>query len=131
MIKVIYLKLAPFLLPLFFLTNLVFFAICVWRGEVILGLQAQAIKDQKQVVELVVTQSEVANKVSLEYELLKSDKQQEKVYVDREVEKIVLVPSYSNECFDNAGLQQINSYIASINSASKSESGMSTSAGAN
>lgn len=131
MVRIIYLRVAPFLAPFFLLTTLVFFGMCVWRGEIILGLQAQLIKDQKQVVELVVTQNEAANKVSLDYEVRKSDKQQEKVYVDREVEKVVLMPSYSNECFDNAGLQQINSYIASINSASKPESGMSTSTGAN
>lgn len=131
MIRVIYLRVAPFLAPFFLLTTLVFFGMCVWRGEIILGLQAQMIKDQKQVVELVVTHTEAANKVSQDYEVRKTEKQQEKVYVDREVEKIVLMPSYSNECFDDAGLQQINSYIASINSASKSEDRVSASAGAN
>lgn len=131
MIRVIYLRVAPFLAPFFLLTTLVFFGMCVWRGEIILGLQAQMIKDQKQVVELVVTHTEASNKVSQDYEVSKTEKQQEKVYVDREVEKIVLMPSYSNECFDTVGLQQINSYITSVNGSGKPENRVSTSTGAN
>ena len=131
MVRVIYYKLAPFLAPFFLLTTIVFFGMCLWRGEIILGLQAQAVKDQKQTLEVVVTHTEATNKVSQNYEDKRSEREQEKVYVDRVVDKIVLMPSYNTECFDNAGLYQLNSYITSINGSSEPNEAVSTDTGAN
>lgn len=112
----IYRKLAPYLAPFFLLTTVVFMIMCVWRGEIILGLQADLIKDKKQEVKVVIEQQEIATKISLDYEQGKNTRQQEKVYVDREVEKIIAVPSYSNLCFDDVGMYSINNYIKSLNS---------------
>ena len=131
MVRVIYYKLAPFLAPFFLLTTIVFFGMCLWRGEIILGLQAQAVKDQKQTLEVVVTHTKATNKVSQNYEDKRSEREQEKVYVDRVVDKIVLMPSYNTECFDNAGVHQLNSYITSINGSSEPSEAVSSSTGAN
>ena len=130
MVRVIYYKLAPFLAPFFLLTTIVFFGMCLWRGEIILGLQAQAVKDQKQTLEVVVTHTEATNKVSQNYEDKRTEREQEKIYVDRVVDKIVLMPSYSTECFDDVGLHQLNSYIASINGSSEPNEAVSTDTGA-
>ena len=88
MVALIYKKLAPYLAPFFLLTTIVFFAMCVWRGEVILGLQAEAIKDKDREIKVVIEQHDSEHKISLEYEQQKTNKQQEKIYVDRTVEKI-------------------------------------------
>lgn len=115
MLMKLYVRMSPLLAAFFLFTTVVFFAMCLWRGEIILGLQADALKSKDQEIKLVIEQHEGANKISHEYEVRKADKEQEKVYVDREVEKIVYLPSYNNVCFDDAGLQQINSRIAAIN----------------
>lgn len=129
MLKGIYTRLSPFITLFFMFTTAVFFGICVWRGEIILGLQSEALKSKDQTVKLIVEQHEVANKVSHEFEIKTSNLEQEKIYVDREVEKIVLVPSYSNECFDLAGLQQVNNRITAFNSSRESEGTMPTNTG--
>ena len=129
MVTLIYKKLAPYLAPFFLFIIVVLAAVCVWRGEVILGLQAELIKDKKQEVKVVIEQQENANKISLAYEQDKVGRQQEKVYVDREVEKIVTVPSYSNLCFDVSGMRVLNNYITSLNSSRESSGGMSTTTG--
>ena len=130
MVVLIYKKLAPYLAPFFLLTTIVFFAMCVWRGEVILGLQAEAIKDKDKEIKVVIEQHDSENKISLEYEQQKTNKQQEKIYVDRTVEKIITVPSYSNLCFDTDGMQSLNSYITQINSSRKPADAVSTNQGA-
>ena len=129
MLMKLYVRMSPLLAAFFLFTTVVFFAMCLWRGEIILGLQADALKSKDQEIKLVIEQHEGANKISHEYEVRKADKEQEKVYVDREVEKIVLMPSYGNECFDPIGLQSLNSQIASYNSAIKLEASMQSSGG--
>lgn len=124
--KQIYLKITPILTPFFLLTTVVFMVMCVWRGEIILGLQAELSKDKDQTIKVVLEQQQGANKISTEFEQRKADREQEKIYVNREIEKIVTVPLYSNECFDDAGVQQINSYATSLNSSSESSSGLSS-----
>lgn len=113
----LYVKLSPYISGFLLITTIVFFSMCVWRGEVILGLQAQLIKDNKQEIKVIVEQQESATKISLDYEQNKSVKQQEKIYVDREIEKVITVPMYSNLCFDDSGLHLINGEISKINSA--------------
>ena len=130
MLMSIYIRMSPLLAAFFLLTSVVFFAICLWRGEIILGLQADAINSKNQEVKLIIEQHEGANKVSQEYEVRKADKEQEKVYVDREVEKIVYMPSYSNVCLDNIGLSQLNGRISSVNGSRKLEDAMPSTTGA-
>lgn len=120
---------SPLLAAFFLLTSIVFFAMCLWRGEIILGLQADALKSKDQEIKVVIEQHESANKISQDYEERKADKEQEKVYVDREVEKIVYLPSYSNVCFDSLGLSQLNGRIASLNSSRELTRTVSTDAG--
>ena len=112
------------------LTTVVFFSMCLWRGEIILGLQSDALKDKDNEIKVVIQQRDGANKISHEYEVLKADKLQEKVYVDREVEKIVLMPSYGNECFNNDGLLSLNSAITALNDSGKSTDAVHENTGA-
>ena len=87
MLMSIHVRMSPILAAFFLMTSVVFFAMCLWRGEIILGLQSDALKNKDQEIKVVIEQHEGANKVSQEYEVRKADKEQEKVYVDREVEK--------------------------------------------
>ena len=112
------------------LTTVVFFTMCLWRGEIILGLQSDALKNKDQEIKVVIEQHEGANKISHEYEIFKADKLQDKVYVDREVEKIVLMPSYGNECFNNDGLLSLNSAITALNDSGKSSNAVHENTGA-
>lgn len=61
---------------------------------------------------LAAKQNEI-NKVSADYETLKSEQRVQVETVTREVQKIIERPVYSNNCFDADGLQQLNSLIAS------------------
>lgn len=126
----IYVRMSPILAAFFLTTSVVFFAMCLWRGEIILGLQSDALKNKDQEIKVVIEQHEGANKVSQEYEVRKADKEQEKVYVDREVEKIVYMPSYSNLCLDDIGLSQLNGRISSVNGSRKLEDAMPSTTGA-
>lgn len=126
----IYVRMSPILAAFFLMTSVVFFAMCLWRGEIILGLQSDALKNKDQEIKVVIEQHEGANKVSQEYEVRKADKEQEKVYVDREVEKIVYMPSYSNVCLDDIGLSQLNGRISSVNGSRKLEDAMPSTTGA-
>lgn len=121
MLMKLYLKFAPLLTIFFLFTTIVFFVICVWRGEIILGLQAELIKDNKQEFKVVLEQHESANKISNDYEVRKTEREKEKEYVVRTVEKIITVPVYSNICFDDVGLHQINSQISAVNGSGQSE----------
>ena len=130
MLMSIYVRMSPILAAFFLMTSVVFFAMCLWRGEIILGLQSDALKNKDQEIKVVIEQHEGANKVSQEYEVRKADKEQEKVYVDREVEKIVLMPSYGNECFNNDGLLSLNSAITALNDSGKSSNTVHENTGA-
>lgn len=121
---------SPLLAAFLLLTTVVFFSMCLWRGEIILGLQSDALKDKDNEIKVVIQQRDGANKISHEYEVLKADKLQEKVYVDREVEKIVLMPSYGNECFNNDGLLSLNSAITALNDSGKSTDAVHENTGA-
>ncbi|RZG48054.1 hypothetical protein [Acinetobacter wuhouensis] len=69
----------------------------------------QKIKDDQQNA-LVIKQNKI-NQVSADYEQLKSEQRVKVETVTREVQKIVTQPIYSNVCFDDDGLQQLNSLI--------------------
>ena len=130
MLMKLYVRLSPLLAAFLLLTTVVFFSMCLWRGEIILGLQSDALKDKDNEIKVVIQQRDGANKISHEYEVLKADKLQEKVYVDREVEKIVLMPSYGNECFNNDGLLSLNSAITALNDSGKSTDAVHENSGA-
>ena len=130
MLMKLYVRMSPLLAAFLLLTTVVFFAMCLWRGEIILGLQSNALKNKDQEIKVVIEQHEGANKISHEYEIFKADKLQDKVYVDREVEKIVLMPSYGNECFNNDGLLSLNSAITALNDSGKSTDAVHENSGA-
>ena len=56
------------------------------------------------------------NQVSADYETAKSAQHRQIETVTREVQKIVEHPIYLNNCFDDSGLQQLNSLINSDSS---------------
>ena len=130
MLMKLYVRMSPLMAAFLLLTTVVFFTMCLWRGEIILGLQSDALKNKDQEIKVVIEQHEGANKISHEYEIFKADKLQDKVYVDREVEKIVLMPSYGNECFNNDGLLSLNSAITALNDSGKSSNAVHENTGA-
>ena len=71
--------------------------------------------DQKQLKALAEKQNEI-NQVSADYETAKSAQRRQVETVTREVQKIVEHPIYLNNCFDDSGLQQLNSLINSDSS---------------
>lgn len=71
--------------------------------------------EQKQLKALAEKQNEI-NKVSADYEAEKSAQRRQVETVTREVQKIVERPVYQQHCFDDSGLQQLNSLIDSDSS---------------
>ena len=71
--------------------------------------------EQKQLKALAEKQNEI-NQVSADYETAKSAQRRQVETVTREVQKIVEHPIYLNNCFDDSGLQQLNSLINSDSS---------------
>ena len=71
--------------------------------------------EQKQLKALAEKQNEI-NKVSADYETAKSVQRRQVETVTREVQKIIERPVYQQHCFDDSGLQQLNSLINSDSS---------------
>ena len=71
--------------------------------------------EQKQLKALAEKQNEI-NQVSADYEQIKSAQRRQVETVTREVQKIVERPVYQQHCFDDSGLQQLNSLINSDSS---------------
>lgn len=71
--------------------------------------------DQENLKSLAEKQNEI-NKVSADYEQAKSEQRVQVETVTREVQKIIERPVYNNICFDDDGLQQLNSLIATTSS---------------
>ena len=71
--------------------------------------------EQKQLKALAEKQNEI-NQVSADYEAEKSARHRQVETVTREVQKIVERPVYQQHCFDDSGLQQLNSLIDSDSS---------------
>lgn len=68
--------------------------------------------EQKHLKALAEKQN-VINQVSADYEKAKSEQRVQVETVTREVQKIIDRPVYQQHCFDDDGLQQLNSLIAS------------------
>lgn len=130
MVLIIYKKIAPYLCLFLALTTIGFAANNVWQGKVIVDLQSQLLKDRDQQIKVVIEQQHTANQVSQEYEQRKADRQEAKVVVTHEIEKIVSVPMYSGLCFDPDGLHLLNDQIRAINSSREPETTMSEDTGA-
>ena len=71
--------------------------------------------EQKQIKALAEKQNEI-NKVSADYETVKSEQRIKVETVTREVQKIIERPIYKSNCFDDDGLQQLNSLITNDSS---------------
>ena len=71
--------------------------------------------EQKQLKALAEKQNEI-NKVSADYEAEKSAQHRQVETITREVQKIIERPVYQQHCFDDSGLQQLNSLIDSDSS---------------
>jgi hypothetical protein len=67
--------------------------------------------EMKQLKALAEKQN-LINQVSADYEKSKSEQRGKVETVTLEVQKIVKRPVYLNHCFDDSGLQQLNSLIA-------------------
>ncbi|ENW28439.1 MULTISPECIES: hypothetical protein [Acinetobacter] len=68
--------------------------------------------EQKHLKALTEKQNQI-NQMSADYESTKSKQRVQVEAVTREVQKIIDRPVYLNHCFDDDGLQQLNSLIAS------------------
>ncbi len=68
--------------------------------------------EQKHLKALTEKQNQI-NRMSADYEATKSEQRVQVETVTREVQKIIDRPVYLNHCFDDDGLQQLNSLIAS------------------
>lgn len=73
--------------------------------------------EQKHIKALAEKQN-IINQVSADYEQTKSEQRVQVETITREVQKIIERPIYLNRCFDDDGVQQLNSLIA--NGSSKS-----------
>ncbi|ENV09561.1 hypothetical protein F966_02219 [Acinetobacter higginsii] len=72
-------------------------------------------KIERAHVEALAKQQDKVNKVSADYEKLRSEQRTKVETVTRTVQKIVERPIYLNRCIDDDGLQQINSLIEAGN----------------
>lgn len=72
---------------------------------------AQIQKIERAQVEALAKQQDKVNKVSADYEKLRSEQRTKFETVTRTVQKIVERPIYLNRCIDDDGLQQINNLI--------------------
>lgn len=68
--------------------------------------------EQKHLKALTEKQNQI-NQMSSDYEATRSEQRVQVETVTREVQKIIDRPVYLNHCFDDDGLQQLNSLIAS------------------
>ena len=68
--------------------------------------------EQKHLKALTEKQNQI-NQMSADYESTKSKQRVQVEAVTREVQKIIDRPVYLNHCFDDDGLQQLNSLITS------------------
>ena len=126
----LYAKIALWLMPFFLLTSLVFGAIAVYRGEIILGLQAQLIKNKTQEVKVIIEQQQASNVIGKEYEERKAQREQNRIVNNVQIEKVISESDNSSVCFDDAWLFQLNSQVASFNNPTESVSALSESTGA-
>ena len=79
------------------------------NAESTCNVKIQKLKDDQQKA-LIEKQNKI-NKVSADYEQLKSEQRVKVETVTREVQKIIERPVYNNVCIDADGLRNINSLI--------------------
>ncbi len=79
------------------------------NAESACNVKIQKLKDDQQKA-LIEKQNKI-NKVSADYEQLKSEQRVKVETVTREVQKIIERPAYNNVCIDDDGLRVINSLI--------------------
>lgn len=79
------------------------------NAESVCNIKIQKLKDDQQKA-LIEKQNKI-NKVSADYEQLKSEQRVKVETVTREVQKIIERPIYNNVCIDADGLRSINSLI--------------------
>ncbi|WP_343620898.1 hypothetical protein [Acinetobacter proteolyticus] len=72
-------------------------------------------KIERAQAEALAKQQDKVNKVSADYEKLRSEQRTKVETVTRTVQKIVDRPIYLNRCIDDDGVQQINSLIEAGN----------------
>jgi uncharacterized protein YlxW (UPF0749 family) len=84
------------------------------NAESACSAKIQKLKDDQQ-KSLIEKQNKI-NKVSADYEQLKSEQRVKVETVTREVQKIIERPVYNNVCIDDTGLQHINSLISNDSS---------------
>ncbi|MEN5171573.1 hypothetical protein ABE427_02385 [Acinetobacter higginsii] len=72
-------------------------------------------KIERAQVEALVKQQDKVNKVSADYEKLRSEQRTKVETVTHTVQKIVERPLYKSICFDSSGLSEINSLIKADN----------------
>lgn len=111
MFTALYYKLSPVLLPFFVVIAILLAVLSMFRGQIIENLRTELLNAKTADVRVTLEQQEVAYTFSMDYEKLASALGKEKVYVDREVDKIILLPSYDNVCFDDAGMYQLTKAI--------------------
>ena len=84
------------------------------NAESVCNVKIQKLKDDQQKA-LIEKQNKI-NKVSADYEQLKSEQRVKVETVTREVQKIIDRPVYNNVCLDDDGVSAINSLITSDSS---------------
>lgn len=126
----VYNKISPLLMPFFILTTLVFGGIAMYRGELILGLQSQLIKNKTQEVKVIIEQQQASNEISKQYEERKAQREIDRNISNVQIEKVISDSDNHSVCFDDAWLYQLNSQIASLNNSGQPESELSTDTGA-
>jgi len=118
----IYKSLAQFLAPLFLLTTIAFAVLTVYRGEIILGLQAELVKDKDKEFKVVVDITKDLNEVAKLYEQDRTKIEIHKQENTHVIEKIVSEPVFSTVCFSSDGLQHYNQIITDFTDASSESS---------
>ncbi|CAA0275518.1 hypothetical protein [Acinetobacter baumannii] len=76
---------------------------------------SQIQKIEKKNLEALAEKQNQINKVSADYERVKTEQSTKVEYIEREVQKIVERPVYLNSCIDSDGVYQINDLIKAGN----------------
>lgn len=127
----VYARLSPVLMPFFILTTCVFGFLAIHRGELVMRLQTELIKDKTQEVKVIIEQQKASNEISKQYEQRKAIREQDRNITNVQIEKVISESDNSSVCFDDAWLYQLNSQVVSTNTSGQPESAVSADTGAN
>jgi hypothetical protein len=129
MVRKLLLMISPYLAGFFFITTIGFIVLAAYRGEMIVTLQSQLITNKDQQIKVIVEGVDNAQAISEAYELGKGERQIEKEFVVKQVDKIIEKPFYiSTVCLDSDGLSVLNGSISATD-ASQPESTVPTATG--